>query len=74
MRIHLSEHARKRCRERKIRVAEIKAVLTDPMKDWPSRDAPDRRCYEGIVAGRTVGATVVEGTSPLVVVTVWAKP
>ena len=40
MKRHLGDHARKRCRERKIRVAEIRAVLTDPVKDWPSRDGP----------------------------------
>lgn len=56
--------------ERGISEAEVEAVLANHHTDRPG-NPPDRRLYIGHVAGRRIGVVVVEGSDPLIVVTVW---
>lgn len=60
-------------KERRISEADIATVLTAPLASWPSKDAPDRTVFTGEAGGRRVGVVIVNGTSPVLVVTAWKE-
>lgn len=56
--------------ERGISEAEVEAVIADHDEDRAGNPL-DRRLYIGRVGRRRLGVVVVEGSDPLIVVTVW---
>lgn len=71
MRLDYTDHARRRMAQRRVSEAEVEYVLANFVQHRRSRDHPGCWIYTGFPAKRKVAVEVQEGTSPLVVVTVW---
>jgi hypothetical protein len=69
MRLILSNHTRRRLRERELGESDIETIIRRTRK--PERDPDGNLIYRGIIDGMIVTAIVRKASQPPYVITVW---
>lgn len=69
MRLILSNHARRRLRERDLGESDIEVLIRRSPK--PERDPEGNTIYRGIIDGMIVTAIIRKASQPPYVITVW---
>jgi len=69
MRLILSNHARRRLRERDLGESDIEALIRRSRN--PERDPSGNNVYRGIIDGMIVTAIIRKASQPPYVITVW---
>ena len=69
MRLILSDHARRRLRERDLGESDIESLIRRSRK--PERDSEGNNVYRGIIDGMIVTAIIRKASQPPYVITVW---
>ncbi len=69
MRLILSNHARRRLRERDLGESDIEALIRRSRQ--PERDPSGNNVYRGIIDGMIVTAIIRKASQPPYVITVW---